>query len=433
MLKLFTSLANDMKKNLGKTILTLFTVALGVGILTIALSLSGWLKGIVTDRLEKDGLVLNYANAEWTESGDMERIFPPALTKDIVSVLKSDLEGVEAVAPIFNGFWSEISTDTGKFQIRNVLGTSEEYREVMKQDLLEGNFFTGKDVETGAKKAVISESLAIELFGSAGEAINRQFQPPSARFRRRGGEESTIVETFVITGVFSDPNELLRESYQIGDMILPITALLPGGSNASRMTDMIYGTGMIRIKGYSLEKAESLLRQAVAGQYGEDTALIVWEGAPNGDTSSITEARKTVATFNIVVNILGLVLLFTGTIGILSIMMIEALGRTREIALERALGASRRRITGEFLGRSLMLSAMSILLGIVLALLLLKPFAGLLGPVFTELGLSEISPSLSLPALLTTSLAALLSGGILGIIPVITLMQGSISETVREG
>ena len=53
MRKIFTSIGNDIKRAPGKTLLTLFTVALGVGILSIALSLSAYLNTLVVEKLEK--------------------------------------------------------------------------------------------------------------------------------------------------------------------------------------------------------------------------------------------------------------------------------------------------------------------------------------------------------------------------------------------
>ena len=433
MLKLMTSLLNDIRKNRGKTFLTLFTVALGVGILALSLSLSGWLSRMVNEKLEKEGIILNYANASWSAAGELEKTMPPQLTREVVTVLRQELPSMTAAAPLFQSLWSEISVGTKRMQIRNVMGSTEEYAAVMGLNLLEGSFFSARDVETGARKAVISQSLAVQLFGSPEQALGQTFQPPPTRFRRMGGEESVTVETFTITGVFEDPDEFLRSSYRIADLVVPVTSVLPGGANISRMLDMAYGSGVLRIQGIGAGQAEALIRQILAGEYGEDIDLAIWEGSPEGDTAAIASARETVATFSVTVNLLGIILLLTGAIGILSLMMIEALGRTREIALERALGASKGRILMEFTRRALLLTSFSVLLGLLLALVLIRPAAALLAPVFSGLGLAGLAPGLSLPGILIACLTALTAGGLLGAVPVLSLMRGSISEAVREG
>jgi ABC-type antimicrobial peptide transport system permease subunit len=87
--------------------------------------------------------------------------------------------------------------------------------------------------------------------------------------------------------------------------------------------------------------------------YGGDYLVETWEGGPNGDSWFIEEMRTTASTFSIVINLLGFILLAVASIGILSIMLLEVLGRSREIAVERALGASKFGIVKEFATRSL--------------------------------------------------------------------------------
>ncbi|MBI9104921.1 MAG: ABC transporter permease [Spirochaetales bacterium] len=433
MIKILISIKNDIKAAPGKTILTLLTVALGVGILSIALSISGFLGDIVLDKLEKEGLIINYSNGEFSDTGELETMKPVEIDKNILSTLEVDMDGFIGASPIFSQVWSDIQVGTEKYQIRNVLGTSEEYFNIMDMELQSGSFFTSDDVATGSKKAVISSSLATQLFNSPEEAIGSTFQPPAGQFRGRGGENNVAIETFVIQGVFEDPDEFIRTSYQTADIVIPLTSIFPAGMNVSRMMDMVYGSGVIKVEGYSFNQAEAMIKQSLSSQYGDDITLTIWEGSPDGDSSTIQEARRTVTTFSIVVNILGIVLLLTGSIGILSIMMIEALGRTREIAIERALGASKLSILREFFSRSLVLTAISIMVGLILAVILIQPFAHLLDPVFEGIGISSASPSLTPAALGITIISALLAGGVFGVIPVVSLMKGSISDTIREG
>ena len=70
--------------------------------------------------------------------------------------------------------------------------------------------------------------------------------------------------------------------------------------------------------------------------------------------------RQTVTTFSLVVNLLGFILLAAASIGILSIMLVDVLGRSREIAIERALGASKMAIFKQFFTRSTIVSLMTL-------------------------------------------------------------------------
>jgi putative ABC transport system permease protein len=133
------------------------------------------------------------------------------------------------------------------------------------------------------------------------------------------------------------------------------------------------------------------------------------------------------------VNLLGFVLLITGAIGILSIMLVEVLGRSRQIALERAFGASRHNVVGEFFTRSVILSLFSAVVGLVLSLVFAGPLQQVLQPVLAGVGLSGQNGALITPlSVLIAVAAAVLIGGTFGIFPVFSTLQTPIAEGIRE-
>jgi putative ABC transport system permease protein len=63
---------------------------------------------------------------------------------------------------------------------------------------------------------------------------------------------------------------------------------------------------------------------------------------------------------------LGAVALLVGAVGIANVMVIAVLERRREIGLRRALGATRRHVTTQFLSEALLLSAIGAIVGVLL-------------------------------------------------------------------
>jgi putative ABC transport system permease protein len=178
---------------------------------------------------------------------------------------------------------------------------------------------------------------------------------------------------------------------------------------------------------------ESLVRTALSAQYGKDVSLLVWEGTPLGESTAIAEARSTVSTFSLVVNLLGFILLVTGSIGILSIMLVEVLGRSRQIAIERALGASGRILVAEYFTRSLLLAGLAALVGVVLSLVVAQPLRQLVLPIFNGVHAVDLGAQVITPGAVGTGVAsALLVGGVFGVFPVIPALHANIAEGMRE-
>ena len=242
-----------------------------------------------------------------------------------------------------------------------------------------------------------------------------------------------VMPTFTITGVYADPGELQRTSYAVADMVVPYTAMLPSGVNVEMAKGFMSSTVVMKVQGASIGTVEAQVREALALAYGDDLSLEVWEGTPSGETATLQDARSTVSTFALVVNLLGFVLLVTGSIGILSIMLVEILGRAKEIAVERALGASKGLITREFLARSLLLAGAAALVGVVLSVVFAGPLKQLVLPIFAGVTSADLGGSVITPAAVGAGvLAALGVGGVLGVFPVFTALKTNIAEGMRE-
>ncbi len=432
-----------------KLSLTLLTVGLGVGVLIFALSISSAFSRYLERSLEKNGIVIMLMNATVSEStGQMEPVRPSQLDENALEILKTDVPGTVAVAPVGTQPFNELSAGSGVYRIRAVVQSDEEYAALMGLDLVAGSFFTADDVSTGQKKAVVSASLAEILFGSADAAIGKTLKPPapstSSTTSTATSSASTgqtapapprgfVMPTYTVVGVFADVTELQRTAYGVGDMIVPYTANLPQGMNVEMARRFAVSTIAARVRGAGVQTIESQVRAALTARYGSDLKLQVWEGTPSGETATIAEARSTVSAFSLVVNLLGFILLVTGSIGILSIMLVEVLGRSRQIAIERALGASGRIVMGEYFTRSLVLAGLAALVGAALALALGEPLRQLVLPIFNSVSAADLGSAVITPTAVGIGIgSALLVGGVFGVFPVIPALRANIAEGMRE-
>ncbi len=421
-----------IKKAPVKTIMTLITVGLGVGVLICSLNISTTFSNFVENRLNEDGLILTVANAEYGVNGEIEAVRPPEFDDRIVGALMEEVPGVTAFSPVPRPFWDEFKSGDGTYRIRNTLGVGPEYAALMDLRMAAGSFFSTEEIEKGAKKAVISEELARVLFGSAESALGQVVKPPASG-RRGSGSGSMVVPAYEITGIFSEPAELKRKSYGIGDMLLPYTAILPGGMNAQMAERLYMSTVMIEVSGSSFLSAEARIREVLSRQYGTDISVLVWEGSPDGGGTVLAEVRESLTTITVVINLLGFILLITGSIGILSIMIVEVAGRSREIAMKKALGARKGILVREFWLRAILLSGLSGITGLGLSMIFLGPIQDIVLPIFENIRVSDLPVTLFQPLSVVIGIgAALVFGGVFGIIPVFSALKTPIAEGIRE-
>ncbi len=420
-----------------KIIMTLGAVALGTGILILTSSAGLVLEEQITREMDSDGVIIYVANGEWDSSGDIEMIRPSELDSNAPSVVVSDIEEVEAAVPIAEARFDTITSEGSSWNLRSAIGTAPAYFDVFSLELVAGVPMSDEDFSSGFKKVWISSEMAELLYGSVEEAVGRWIQPPGEAMMRGGpgsrSREQNVVQQLQVTGVYRSPGEVSRRSYGIADLIYPYTALLSAGGNRQMMLDMAAGKFVLKARGRSVEKISASIRQALTSNYGDDISIVSWEGSTRGSSTYMEELRQSVNVFSVSLSLLGIVLLLTSSLGIFSIMVVEALNRRKDIALERALGASQQDVVKEFWLWSLMLSLTGALIGVVLAIILSGPVLSTLSPLVGEVSdqFSEAA-GIRLMPVLKGVLLAVLFGGVLGLLPSLSAVKGNISETLRE-
>lgn len=434
MKKFLTMLLRHWAKSPLKIILTLTAVALGTGILILSLSASRILDEEVSAQLEENGVVMYVANGTWSSEGTVDQNRPSEWDADAPDIVVSDIESVKNAAIIFRLPFNTITTDGTSYDLRSIIGSDTQYFDVFGLELIAGSPMSQNDIDMGQKKVWITEESAETLYGSAENAIGKYIMPPGEMMNRGPGQrQQNVITSYTVAGVFETPNEVARRAYGIGDFVFPYTALLPSGGNVQRMLNFMSGLFVIKSEGASADQTTASIHQVLSSYYGDDSDILVWEGSVTGESTYMEELRNTVDMFTVSVNILGIVLLLTSSLGIFSIMVVESLSRRREIALERALGASQHLVVREFWSWSLTLSMAGALIGIILSLILAKPVMNNLSPLVGEIsGQFQADSGVKVSALLTSIALALGFGGVLGLLPAFSAVKGNIAETIRE-
>ncbi|MDA3852263.1 MAG: ABC transporter permease, partial [Spirochaetaceae bacterium] len=420
-----------------KIMMTLAAVALGTGILILTNSAATILKEQINAEMDSGGVILYVANGYWDSSGRVEPERPEEWDSHAPSLVVSDIEEITAAFPIVTPPFNQVTTQGKSYNLRTAIGTGPDYFDIFSLEIVVGRAMTDEDFDSGFKKVWISSDTAKILYGSVEEALGQWIQPPGEMLMRGGpgsrSRQQNVVQQMSVAGVYQSPGEVFRRSYGIADLIYPYTALLTAGGNRQRMMNMMSAQFVVKAQGQSVEKITSSIRQVLTMNYGDDISVVSWEGSTKGTSSYMEELRQSVNVFSVSLSILGMVLLLTSSLGIFSIMVVEALNRRKDIALERALGASQKEVVMEFWTWSLMLSLTGAVIGVILALILSRPVLNTLSPLVGEVSLQfSEAAGIRFLSVVKSVLLAVLFGGVLGLLPSLSAVKGNIAETLRE-
>ena len=173
-------------------------------------------------------------------------------------------------------------------------------------------------------------------------------------------------QTIRINGVSYQVVGVVSPRMQEGDNDINRTIYIPF-STMDVLQDNFYIDGIwLDYEGLDHDKVSKTIRDslAVAHNFKPDDMRAVF----------IFDAQKQLAQFNIITMGLKILLAFIGTItlgiggiGLMNIMLVSVTQRTREIGVEKALGARRQDILFQFLAEALVITAVGGLLGVLLS------------------------------------------------------------------
>lgn len=139
--------------------------------------------------------------------------------------------------------------------------------------------------------------------------------------------------------------------------------------------------------------------------------------------------RDVIRALWLLMGAVGFVLLIACA-NVANLLLARATVRQKEVAVRSSLGASRQRLFGQFLAESMALASIGCIVGVVLAWALLKLIIALMPPFTLP---SEADLRLSIPVLLFTVAASLLSGVLFGCAPAWLAARMNLNEVLKEG
>ena len=387
----FFAALDSLAANKLRSALTILGIVIGVGAVIAMLaigqgaqaSITGSIEGIGSNLLfvVRGGESQDVGTAKWLTLEDSEAMLDAFQAPSVIGV-----------APILEG-GGEVSAQ-GESTTTSLYGVTPDYEWVRNATVAEGEFINETHLLGRAAVAILGPAVADDLFGRhegvVGESVRINGQP----FRVIG-----VTEEKGGSGFTNDDNRVL----------VPLTTaqtrlfqrLVPNSA------DMVIVQAIdSESVPQASEEISAILRARHRTDLGRDDFTVF------NQQDFLATAATITGVLTIFLGGIAAISLLVGGIGIMNIMLVSVIERTREIGLRKALGARKRDILIQFLAESSLLSLAGGILGIILGWLI----STLVGAIAAA-AQADINPTISLDSILLATLFSMAVGLVFGVYP----------------
>jgi putative ABC transport system permease protein len=257
-----------------------------------------------------------------------------------------------AASPLVERY--ERLTREGTSVMTSVIGVRPSYQRILKLTLDRGRFLSALDERSAARVCVLGSDISRRLFRS---------DPPVGDVIRVRGQYCRVI------GVLSAQSANPRVVGALAWRDLNQSVILPIAAVTRRSTEGAPGQPVDEIWVQTTEGE----RAVEIGQVLTHTLTRLHGGRAGFEVvvprELLAQRYRTQRTFSVVLGSVAGIALVVGGIGIMNIMLASVTERTQEIGVRRAVGATRRDVTAQFLTESLLMTLGGGSLGIAVGVL----------------------------------------------------------------
>jgi putative ABC transport system permease protein len=382
----------ELKANKLRTFLTMLGIIIGISSVITIISLGEGAKSLITNSLQKLGtdiaVVIPGASNDNGPPASAFGLVITTLTEDDALAIRK-LPEVREISPWVNGNGEIVYQ--GKSVTGNFSGVYDTFPFVENHQVSVGRFFRADENASLKRVAVIGFEMKQELFGNM-SAVGKKVKINNQAFTIIGELEKKG------TTIFQNPDN---------NIFIPLNV-------AQKNLLGIDHLNLLRMKILDesrVEAAKERVRNLLRVRHKIRTA--------DGDDFSVRSVDQAIGVFNSVTQALTFFLasiaavsLIVGGIGVTNIMLMTVKQRTKEIGLRKALGATPKQISQQFLIETLVITLIGGILGTVFGLI----FSFLAAYVINFFGY-EWSFVISATAILLSFIISLIVGLLFGIYP----------------
>ncbi len=343
--ELGTQAYGALRHNKRRSILTMLGMAWGIATVVLLLAYgSGFERGLwVAFRSFGTNLVFAFPGRTSLQAGGTKAGSEIRLTVNDLDFIRAEVPLLKRLSPeVFKQCTVSWGTRSASYGVSGVYAV---YPRMRRMEFAEGSPFGDAEDFTHARVAFIGADAKKKLF-SGQNAIGESIRVDGIAYQIVG----------VLKHVINNSDDNLNEHVYV-----PFSAM-------SDLKDTFYLTSIVMEYEGDNAKVVKALRNSMAFHHGfdpkDERAIFVFDVF-----ADLLDLRVITTGIKILLGFIGLLTLGIGGVGLMNIMLVSVTQRTREIGVEKALGAHRWHILFQFLAEAMVITALGGLLGVAFAYL----------------------------------------------------------------
>ncbi len=399
---------NAIKQNKLRSALTAFGVFWGIFMLVVMTGFGNALINGVTD-----GMKHFATNSAFMWSSNTTKPYKGfkkgrwwSFSNEDMKLIREQVPEVEVLAPRLEG-WA-ISNGENVFRDLkrgsfSVMGDYPAYNIMDPSEMVYGRFINDMDIRLRRKVCVIGERVYEVMFDKGEDPVGEYLKVSGVYFQ--------------VIGVF----KTLNPNIQIGSnkkeqVLIPFTSM----QHIYNYGDRVHYLGFIAKEGYNVADVSEKVMEVIKKNHSVAPDDLEAIGHVN-----VQEMVKSMSYLFIGINLLiwivGIGTLVAGGVGISNIMVVVVKERTREIGIQRAIGARPVTIISQILTESVFLTTMAGFIGLAIGTLVLEGIGMILSYAQTHATSEEpaffMNPEIGLPLAVVSLIILIITGLIAGLVP----------------
>jgi ABC-type antimicrobial peptide transport system permease subunit len=335
------SAVSAIRGNPLRSLLTMLGIVIGVAAVIIVVAIGSGARAVVVEQIQSLGsnlIVIDARSSLWLSEND-------------ASSVRREIPGVTLAAPVVRG--GLVASYGSVYWPTSVNGVTGDFLEARDWALAAGRNFDADEVNSGAKLVLLGSTVARILFGDA--------DPIGAVIRLKKVPHTVI-------GVLEPKGTSNTGRDQDDVVVVPLRTAKSRLLGMNSVNPERIDTILVKVdEGWSLRQVEADIRALF--QERPRLAATLNDDITIKNMAEVLRIKESSAgALALLVAAIASISLIVGGIGIMNIMLVSVVERTREIGIRMAVGARRGDILSQFLVEAVTLSVIGGLIGIGLGI-----------------------------------------------------------------